>query len=500
MKWPVRASLLGVSLGIGGWSLALPKGGDAVDAYQDGLAAFRKPGKTPDAAACASCHAPDGIDLAAFSFDDGAIRRRAKVHLNSADTERVVTFIHAVRERYRISAPRDSMTDRPFQPGGATLPGATPALRDEAFGRQLASKLPTLMGQPIRTSSEAIKAEKELLALDPWTLQVGFPFNRISEDAFHGKEHATIAQWFPERSPEVAADNRGAWNKRVDEYLASPSKKTLRALVAGHYQMVKYPGNALQRIANAKYEALLVFQHQLRQELTGKKSVRGILAPEIAPWPASNPFWEVGNTARDFRGLDAQHLGIDDTMLSDKLTGPSMEIQLADLRLPWMWLGWLSDQGQYRTGGENEIRRGDWLAEAISQDGPYPIHNLYSTARRQLVVSRYPQSWTGDPKRQHLFWDYAAVRMEGRFLNDMPKSGEHRRLYSRFAANCIRMSLWQVRAEMKKTGRVWLKLNAYQNVRELTGLLNVLEPTEKASSLQMKNEMFRSISAAKDQQ
>ncbi|MEM9195989.1 MAG: cytochrome c, partial [Myxococcota bacterium] len=46
--------------------------------YRAGLQAFRTPDS--EGAACANCHAPDGIDLAILSYSDADLRRRGLLH------------------------------------------------------------------------------------------------------------------------------------------------------------------------------------------------------------------------------------------------------------------------------------------------------------------------------------------------------------------------------------------------------------------------------------
>lgn len=493
-------SLLGMSAVIGGYALYLPPQNSKPDPYREGLSVFRKPGKTADHSACASCHAPDALDLAQFAFTDETIRRRANVHLDPEDTERVVAFVHEVRKRYRIQSLLDPMTDRPLQPGGKVLPGETPEARDAQFGKEIAPKLPTLFGSPILTLAAAKRAEAELLRLNPWDLRVGIPFNRISEDAIHGSDHATIAQWFPELTADVAVDKRKEWYDLVDAYLAKPTWQSLRRLTESHARFVTYPKDGIESIAYVKYRALLVLQHRTRLRLQGITVPTGIVAPEITRWPAANPLWDVGDTARDVRGFEAAQLGMDARLLSDKYSGPDINKQLSELRLPWMWLGWLSDQGQYRTGGENEIRRGDWFSDALEQDGPYAIHSVYANARRQMVISRRPEAWLGDPKRQRLMWDYASLRMVNRFWAMAPKEPSHRTTYLRFTANCLRMSLLLFKADLEKTHRVWYKVNSTQNAKEVAAVIEKAEPAHAGSARTLRNDILKLIAASPDRQ
>src|SRR5579871_1569443 len=134
--------LLGVALALIPWValVAAPKRWvkpEAAKDYREGLAIWRKPGKTPDHAACASCHGPDGLEIAAYNFDDANIRRRAAIHISPEDADKVVAMIHAEREMLGLKILLDPMKDRPFQPGGEVLPGATPEERDNALGVEL---------------------------------------------------------------------------------------------------------------------------------------------------------------------------------------------------------------------------------------------------------------------------------------------------------------------------------------------------------------------------
>src|SRR5579862_4406794 len=101
-----------VSFPVAGLTLALGASGRHNDPradYDAGLQIWRKPGATSDHGACANCHGPDGIELASYNFDDADIVRRASVHLDYEDTQAVVRFIHAVRERYGIRNLYDPM-------------------------------------------------------------------------------------------------------------------------------------------------------------------------------------------------------------------------------------------------------------------------------------------------------------------------------------------------------------------------------------------------------
>jgi hypothetical protein len=121
------------------------------DILSEGLKIWRKPGAIQNDAACATCHSPDGIELAAYNFTDQDITRRALPHVSQDEAQVLVQYIHALRAKYQLTTLKSPMEDRPFQPGESVLPGVTATERDFEFSKQLATKLPLLFGKPITT-------------------------------------------------------------------------------------------------------------------------------------------------------------------------------------------------------------------------------------------------------------------------------------------------------------------------------------------------------------
>jgi hypothetical protein len=442
-----------------------------------------------DGAACANCHGPDGIELASYNFDDPDVLRRARVHLSEDDSQKVVSFIHAVRQKYGIEKLLDPMRDRPFQPGGAVLPGDTADARDTAFGRELETKVPILFAGRIENLGEAKAASQALLQLDPWTLPIGVPFNRLSEDVAHGIEHASIAQWLPERHPSIPDDRRGQWFAAEDEYLAAPSVPALRKLIALHETLTSAPNvPGISAISNFKYRALLILDYRLRtKNISGPQPP---VAPEVTGPGLPNPAWLVGDLARDLEMQNPRTLGFDADLDEKKEGGPRIREQLTDLSLSWLWLGWMFDQGMYHSKAGKVGIRGDWLARALWLYGPYPIHNIYSTTRRQLVASYDKDAWIGPADRQHLSWDYAAIRIGHRYTLQIPTEPAQRTLYLTFAANCFRMNLLLLRDELQRTHVVWVRVNSKQNVKDLTDFISIADPASKPETDRLRGELL----------
>jgi len=444
------------------------------------LAVWRKPGAIEGHAACATCHSPDGIELAAYNFDDADIKRRALAHISGEDADTVVAYIHALRAKYGFTRLRDPFKDRPLQPGGEVLPGDTPAQRDTAFGRELRSKLPLLFNGRIETVAQASAAERQLLNLNPVSLRIGIPLNRLSEDVAHGKEHSSIAQWLPETPPAVPDQDTQTWYAACDRYLANPTDETLHDLLTLHERLVNTNRMlGLDELSVFQYRALLVLQDRMRRGTEAKPQE---VTPDVLAYGHFNPIWEVGEVARNYMTQGPQAVGMSSKVESEKLAGPSLSDQMSRLRASWFWCGWLSDQGLFRTSEDDKTRLGMWFSQSLSQDGPYPFHDVYANARRQAVVSNNPDSWGESPERKRRIWDFAGLRSFAAYQRDMPTDSEARKLFVTLTCNCFRMSLLLYQAELKRTHAVWVRRNSEGSIRQLAAFIEAQDPADKPSA------------------
>ncbi len=494
----VVAALIGIALlaeGISGSSPNLPAHSQA-DVLKTGLKLWRSPGAIDQGAACATCHSPDGIELAVYNFSDADIKRRTVPHLGDANAQLLVDYIHALRIRQNIDHPRDPIEDRPLQPGGKLLPGETPASRDQAFGSELQSVLPTLFGKRIRTIPEAKLAESEVLKVDVQSLEIGIPFSRLSEDKVHGPSHASIAEWLPEIPPLIPGESLNAWYSAEDEYLANPSTSGLKNLLQSHIKLVNTNRMlGLAAISTAKYRALLVFQDQLRRRVDGKSNHLDPLIPSLFGY---NAFWEVGEQCRALMGHSTEQLGISKEMLTRKSGAYSIDDQMRFLRSGWFWMGWLSDQGLFQTSHDDKTRLGMWLSQSLSQDGPYPIHNVFANVRRQAVVSTDLDSWAEPVIRRRRIWDLAGLRSFGYLFRDLPEEAKYREMVINFTANSIRMNLLLFEEELIKTKSVWVKISSKSNVKELTSFIKQYDPDDIETAQALEDELMKLIDGAKE--
>lgn len=463
-----------------------------------GLVAWRKPGAINHQASCSSCHGPDGFELAMYDFDDATIRRRAKPHLSGTDIDDVVMLIHGVREKYGLTRLLDPMVDRPFQPGGAVLEGKTPEERDTAFGEEIAVRLPSLATGRIESLEAAKKAAAEVMAVNPWTLKVGIPFNRISEDSFHGTDHASIASWIADEPRNPNEESKQAWFALQDEYLANPSDENFWKLYQGYDTLTKQAGiQNMNDLSTSKQKALYIFQHLARTKRLQPEPDRGpIYFGDLKTALVPNPIWDVGNLARDFMPGDADSLGFSDDLKLKKTSGPSVAQQLQDMRVSWMYLGWMFDQGLYRTSFDKRVRRGEWLQTSIWQDGPYAIHNVFASTRHQLVISWSPNVWSGDPGRRHYTWDYAQLMLGNRHIKQRPPEGKQREIYDKLTANCFRMSLYLLIEDLEKNHVIWLRDPSRAHVKQMLEFLNLVDPAHATQDKALTEQVFEAMDAS----
>ncbi|MDX1641496.1 MAG: hypothetical protein R3220_07345, partial [Balneolaceae bacterium] len=234
----------------------------------EGLEAWRKPGAIQAGAACANCHAPDGLDLAYFAFSETTIKRRAKPHtsqfsteLSGKDFEKIKKMIEALRIKYNIT-PKDPMEFRPLQPGGEVLPGNTAADRDLAFGQQLQNMNLLFVSEPVLSLEDAKLHREEWLEVNPRTLKVGIPFNRWSEDPFHGTEHATMADWLPDL-PRIPKEGKAEeWYALQDQYLQNPTDENFWEMYNNEHRhnQSSFKGSS-EHFFRRKYRSVLMAQH-----------------------------------------------------------------------------------------------------------------------------------------------------------------------------------------------------------------------------------------------
>ncbi len=494
MKSGFLAAFALIALGIFGTPAEVAKA--KAEILSEGLQIWRKPGAIQGHAACATCHSPDGIEIAAYNFSDADITRRALPHVSAQDADILVGYIHALRQKFGFKKLRDPMKDRPLQPGGDVLPGNTAEARDLAFGLELSKQLPKLFGPPPATYEQAKAAEIELLNLDLNQLKIGIPLNRLSEDISHGPDHASIDEWLPEIPPIVPEAKIQEWYEAEDEYLKNPTAESLHKLLVRHFQSVNTSRQLpLPVISAMKFRALLVWQDRLRNH-TEADPVH--LSHDISTPGGFNALWAVGDTSRLLVNQVASSIGMDTELQSKKIGAIPLNEQLHQLRLSWFWVGWLSDQGLFKTSRSDTTRLGIWLSQSLIEDGPYYIHNVFANARRQAVVSNDVESWGETPERRRRIWDFASIRPSQHVVGTSQADPTYHRLYVTFLSNCYWMNLWLLKHDIETTGTVWIKISTKSNVKEMIRFIKTNEPDQARSAERIEQVLDELIDGAKE--
>jgi hypothetical protein len=415
-----------------------------------GLAAWRAPGM--QGVACAGCHSPDGFELARFDIADDAFRRRDALHggLPNADSAgRILDMIRALREHYGMSDVLDPAGDRPLQPSGQFIAGATSRERD--FNTTLltfAPAMPTLFNGRVDSVLKAVQARDEVLAFDLRAERVGVPFPLVSDPGH-------MNDWVSElpRVPKPGSEAR--WYALHDAYLADPSEANLWAIygaVEPHTIDVSSP-NA-NSFAIAKYRSLLLGQHLLREAALGRSDMAGRRPAVFLQIPGdagartrvNSPAFVVGSHAHRDRPRAGDLPAAVDAGLSTPL-----EQQLDGMMLPWWFMAWTFNPGL------SDVADAEPFLQALSGElgnEPYPIHHLFARLKIDLTraYAPYPRAAGQPPQvdalrlddaaRHFDYDDTAATRV---FHNDA-----HRQLHRAIAANIRRTQLYLLLNELDK--------------------------------------------------
>ncbi len=389
--------------------------GDVELVIKEGIEAFRKPGLIQERAACANCHAPDGLDLAYIAFNEETIRRRAEPHvgneLTEDDVDKIVALVDALRQKYNITDPVDPLEFRPFQPGGTPLvPGGTVQEKELAFYDQLVQKNFLFAASDILTMEQALAMREEMLSdkADGRHLQIGLELNRWSEDPHRGDLHATIADWLPDL-PRLPIDPT-EWYALQDAYLADPTDARIVDMVERIEDMTfQHFSGSSNELFDEKFRSVLFAQHFFRNEVAGAAS-SGLPyeeRPFMAFYPVAqadddtyqdNPWWNVGDFMR--------HTGLGEDTLPEELyeriaPAESRKAQargeMPKLRVPWFYVGWTFDQGMKKSGGGSSKNNLEYFSKFIHIDFEeeensigFALHHLYVLTRKFVLENYSP--------------------------------------------------------------------------------------------------------------
>ncbi len=442
-----------------------------------------------DGNTCASCHTPDGIDLAYPAYSRVDILRRANEHVDTISAEAIADMIEVLRDDYGWVPTVDPREYRPFQPGGSILPGATAIARDEAFGDQLVSMGLLIAVGEIDDLAAAQQARDELLAVNMWSLPVGVPFDRFSEDPFFGEEHRAINDWVPAVGHIPLVGNAAQWWALQDEYVADPGQAQLLNLLdavvdADGPVQLNYDDlrGGIAQFEAERYRSMMVLGHEQRREMSGLPP-RG--ADDIRPYPTA-AIWHVGAMAYETWTCDPVHGGdLEDCMQfpPDSIAPGQFFEQMNMLSLGWRFAGWLMNQHLQDVPGEASPLSGHYLGLQLKH-AAYPSHHAFMRVMRSVrTFWGADQSWRGQrfystPQlpttsafADLVFMDnfMAEGGVGGQELIFAPAAGQHRDNYIRFVANMYKMLLLLLEDEIATTGQVYDRDTLVEMLRAQAG-------------------------------
>jgi hypothetical protein len=405
---------------------------------RNGLVAWRSPDKNFPDVSCATCHAPDGYDLAMIDYPEDVIVRRSEPHVGSETALKIAKYIKDLRQYYKITKPYDRLF-RPFQPGGEVLPGATMHDRDYQFVKNLdlVYSLRVAKTIPISSLAEAKLAKDQLLAVDVKKMKIGIPFNRWTEDPANGVQHSLISDWIPDLPMTLKSTSKQEIRQKEDIYINDPSDTNFWSLyntIKANHIVNSGPNQTyspFERFIGQKRLSSLIAQHIFRN--TQKAGLSKDQALDFFEYIAfsdtvkesygiPNPFWDIGDFSREFgKGANCPSDAIPciplDKNIWDQLTkNVPMKDQLEISKLPWFYVGWFFDQGLLRTGSGSTHSAEYFLASLyngripeyplipyppgnIPAEFSFPSHNTFMYFRKLLVESFIPESFSTGGKK-----------------------------------------------------------------------------------------------------
>ena len=454
---------------------------------------------------CSGCHGADFYDLARIGSTQTDILRRAKI--DGATAQEAAALAQAIQQiRARDSLPLENpRTFRPFQPGGAVLPGATPIERDLSFARSLEPLLPTLFGARIDSLEKAKQARTELLdlisgdnagganssRLNLRSLPTGIQYPLWSADLAQGESEGTLNDWLADIALDAKPEFKAQWHALQDTYLSDPSDQNFWKMYAAVPTMTvikpfetcttgginpSLACGAVDDFVRHKLRSAMIGQHLMRTQHASRAGfVQGALAfsyLDSASYSAKTEFlggndlWEIGDRARVMldenqsagslrSSLEA--LGLPKFVRESVSATDSVSAEQQRLRLTWFWIGFTFDPSFARISGSNSTKVGEYMVSSLIDEN-MGLHNAFSQHVR-LIAKGYLQAanvkTSGGkliPVTPAFLMDYGYFIGYGRPVlnwnedrkNLLPTAQklEQEGLWQRFVGNGFRMSMY----------------------------------------------------------
>jgi len=398
---------------------------------------------------CSGCHGVDFFDLARIGSTREHIIRRAVVDgATQAEAENLAEAVALLRTSKALPQ-TDPRTFRPFQPGGAVLPGATSADKDIAFARQLEGLLPSLSGARLATLAAAQTARGEIedlvggrnaqgrnpQQLNLRRLPVGVPYPLWSADTFHANAgdlaETTLNDWVSDLALEPADTDRAEWLRLNAAYRADPTSTNFWRVYAFTPRLVLYPEahaaaltdaqrGTLRRYADTKLRSTMVGRHLLVTESEGRTAEFLGAAPIAFAYLNANPqgvhiqdgrvlpqaeLWDIADV--NGRGIlqssinthhsnapvaDAlKELGFpafvqDSTRVSNSAASFGRFPMGDELRRAWFWIGFTLDPSLHRLGRSHSTLGGEYINQTLtSETYKLFVHDAFVQSVRNIA-------------------------------------------------------------------------------------------------------------------
>lgn len=493
--------------------------GELDEALQLGLDTWRFPGM---GGACAGCHSPDGYDLARVGFADDAIKRRALDHVSDQQADVLVTYIHALRQKYQLVSLLHPGKFRPLQPGHLAWPETTPGLevtdpqaqdeRDEAFMNHLVDDRGLLIATgTVDSLAAAQQAHDELRAIDLTTLRLGLPFDHLSEDGFYGEPHLSVFEWFPSMASAPLPGQEAEFYALVDDYLADPSDP---ARLWAYYDATATMTDCVDPLAamgdpqwfrpacdwmRLKWRSLQTFSHMLRNETLDYPDVlvdqagplqehATLAADRIAIWHAGDflrvrPLQRPQGTACFVQPQHPCTLlppHVDDTVHANPSYEEARIKQSQVFQQSWFVMAWVRDPALLVSGDDFATIVGDYIEAVLLPE--YDIHHAF-LVHKMAVEKAAATAWFDVPDVRQGHGKVASVRtfsfkqLRNNFSpppdND-PRYATHTRMFANFA----RMWLYLVEDDLMQSGTIYDRDEVLYACRFMRTWIETLEGAE----------------------
>ena len=388
---------------------------------------------------CSGCHGADFYDLARIGSTQTDILRRAKI--DGASPEEAAALAQAIQQiRARDGLPvENARTFRPFQPGGAVLPGQTPIERDINFARSLEPLLPTLFGARIDSLEAAKKARNELMdlikgdnagganssRLNLRSLPSGIQYPLWSADLAQGESEGTLNDWLADIALDAKPEFITQWHALQDAYLSDPSDENFWKMYAAVPTMTATKPfercttgginpvlacGAVDDFALHKLRSAMIGQHLMRTQHEGRAGfAQGALAfsyLDNASYSVKSEFlgghdlWEIGDSARvmldEGQGAGSlrtslETLGLPKFVRESVSATENVSAEQLRLRLTWFWIGFTFDPSFARTSGSNSTKVGEYMVGSLLDDN-MGLHNAFSQHVRLIAKGYLPEA------------------------------------------------------------------------------------------------------------